>query len=156
MACYYRDPEETAKVIYTDADGVRWLHTGDLGKIDIDGYVYFTQRLKRVIISAGYNVYPSQVENALNAHPAVLNSCVIGVPDDFRIEAPYAYLLLRPGYTESPELLAEIRENCRMYVAEYALPRGMEVRDDLPKTLVGKVAYRELEKVYEQEHQAQA
>lgn len=155
MAGYYQEPEETKRVIYTDGNGVRWLHTGDLGKMDADGFVYFTQRLKRVIISAGYNIYPSQVENALNAHPAVLNSCVIGVPDDFRVQVPYAYLMLRPGYTMSPELLSEIRENCKKYIAGYALPRGFEVYKELPKTLVGKVAYRELEEEYAKKHHLQ-
>lgn len=152
MAGYYHEPEETAKVLHADPDGTVWLHTGDLGKMDEDGFVYFVQRLKRLIICSGYNVYPSQVENALNAHEAVLNSCVIGVPDDFRVQVPYAYLMLRPGYEESEELLADIRENCRKYIAKYALPRGFEVREELPKTLVGKVAYRELEEEYRRTH----
>ncbi len=152
MAGYYHEPEETKKVLHTDEEGRVWLHTGDLGKMDEDGFVYFVQRLKRLIISSGYNIYPSQVENALNAHEAVLNSCVIGIPDDFRVQVPYAYLMLRPGYEESEELLADIRENCKKYIARYALPSGFEVRAELPKTLVGKVAYRELEEEYERTH----
>jgi long-chain acyl-CoA synthetase len=146
MQGYMNQPKETAQTLQLHEDGLVWLHTGDLGSMDEKGFIYFKQRLKRMIITSGYNVYPSQVENVIDAHEAVLMSTVIGVKDDYRMQRVKAFVVLRPGYTPSPELEASIREHCKKHVAKYAMPREIEFRDALPKTLVGKVAYTVLER----------
>lgn len=146
MIEYVNQPEETANVLKKHTDGHTWLHTGDLGTMDADGFIYFKQRLKRLIITSGYNVYPSQVENAIDAHEKVLMSCVIGVPDSYRIQKVKAFVVLRPNVLPTPALKEEILEHCRRNVAKYAMPYDIEFRSELPKTLVGKVAYTVLEK----------
>ena len=127
------------------ADGHTWLHTGDLGVMDAEGFVYFRQRIKRMIVTSGYNVYPSQIENVLEGHPAVQRSCVIGVRDDYKMQRVKAFLVLADGYEDTPGLRDEIMAHCRKHIAKYALPSEIEVRDSLPTTLVGKVAYTKLE-----------
>ena len=114
--------------------------------------MYFKQRLKRMIITSGYNVYPSQIENVIDAHEAVLMSTVIGVKDDYRMQRVKAFVVLRPGYTPTPELEASIRAHLSLHVAKYAMPKEIEFRDALPKTLVGKVAYTVLEREEEAKH----
>jgi len=146
MIEYVNQPEETANALKKHADGHIWLHTGDLGTMDADGFVYFRQRIKRMIVTSGYNVYPSQVENAIDAHEKVLMSCVIGVPDSYRMQKVKAFVVLRPNILPTPALKEEILEHCRKNVAKYAMPYDIEFRSELPKTLVGKVAYTVLEK----------
>lgn len=146
MREYVGNEKETAQTLQLHADGRIWLHTGDLGSMDEDGFIYFKQRLKRVIISSGYNIYPSQLENIIDAHPAVLMSTVIGVHDDYRMQKPKAFVVLRPEYQPTDELKNSILEHCRRNIAKYAMPCEFEYRDSLPKTLVGKVAYTVLEK----------
>ena len=146
MMGYINQPEETANTMRTHADGRTWIHTGDLGFMDEDGFVYFRQRIKRMIITSGYNVYPSQLENIIDAHEAVQMSCVIGVKDPYKMQKVKAFVVLKPGLVETPELMASIREHCSRHIAKYAMPYEIEVRDSLPKTLVGKVAYTVLEK----------
>lgn len=146
MPGYLGRDDETAAALRRHSDGHTWLHTGDLGSIDKDGFLYFKQRIKRVIITSGYNVYPSQIESALEKHPAVRLSCVIGVPDPYRMRRIKAFVTLNEGYSPSEKLGGEILDSCRKYVARYAMPREIEFRDELPTTLVGKVAYTVLEK----------
>ena len=146
MMGYVNQPEETAHTMQVHADGRTWVHTGDLGLMDEDGFVYFRQRIKRMIVTSGYNVYPSQLENILDAHEAVQMSCVIGVRDSYKMQKVKAFIVLRPGLQETPELMESIWEHCRRHIAKYAMPYEIEVRDSLPKTLVGKVAYTVLEK----------
>ena len=146
MMGYINQPEETANTLRTHADSRTWIHTGDLGFMDEDGFVYFRQRIKRMIITSGYNVYPSQLENIIDAHEAVQMSCVIGVKDPYKMQKVKAFVVLKPGIVETPELMASIREHCSRHIAKYAMPYEIEVRDSLPKTLVGKVAYTVLEK----------
>ena len=146
MKGYLDSPEETDRVLKVHDDGNIWLHTGDLGVIDRDGFVYFRQRIKRVIITAGYNVYPSQLENVIDAHEKVMLSCVIGVPDAYKMQRIKAFVVLKPGFEPSDDVREEILGYCRKYIAKYAMPKEIEFRNELPKTLVGKVAYRELEK----------
>lgn len=146
MQGYMGQPRETAQTLQLHEDGLVWLHTGDLGSMDQDGFIYFKQRLKRMIITSGYNVYPSQVENVIDAHEAVLMSTVIGVKDDYKMQRVKAFVVLRPGYVPSDELRESILAHCKKHVAKYALPRELEFRDALPKTLVGKVAYTVLER----------
>ena len=145
MLEYIDNPEETAQTLRTHSDGKKWLHTGDLGMMDEDGFVYFKQRIKRMIISSGYNVYPSQIENIIDGHEKVLISCVIGVKDQYKIQKVKAFVVPKPGIEPSEELKAEILAYCRENVAKYAMPSDVEFRTELPKTLVGKVAYRVLE-----------
>ena len=145
MMCYIDNPEETAQTLRRHADGRIWLHTGDLGAMDADGFVYFRQRLKRMIITSGYNVYPSQLENIIDGHEKVLYSCVVGVKDKYKMQKVKAYVVLRPEYKPSEEIREELMAHCRKNIAKYAMPYEIEFREELPKTLVGKVAYRALE-----------
>ena len=145
MLGYMDNPEETANTLQTHADGRLWLHTGDLGYMDSDGFVYFRQRIKRMIITSGYNVYPSQLENIIDGHEKVLLSCCIGIPDDYRGQRIRAYVVPMPGIVPNEALKQEILEHCAHHIAKYALPRELIFRTELPKTLVGKVAYRVLE-----------
>ena len=145
MLGYMDNPEETAHTLRRHADCRIWLHTGDLGYMDADGFVYFRQRIKRMLITNGYNVYPSQLENIIDGHEKVLLSCVIGIKDAQRGQRIKAYIVPMPGIEPSEALKAEILEYCKAHIAKYALPREIEFRTELPKTLVGKVAYRVLE-----------
>ena len=145
MLGYMDNEEETAQTLRTHADGKVWLHTGDLGYMDAEGFVYFRQRIKRMIITSGYNVYPSQLENIIDGHEKVLLSCVIGIKDDYRGQRIKAFVVPMPGIAPTEALKAEILEYCKEHIAKYALPREIEFRTELPKTLVGKVAYRVLE-----------
>ncbi len=153
MVCYVDNEEETRNTLRRHGDGRIWLHTGDLGKMDEDGFVYFSQRIKRMIITSGYNVYPGQLENVIDGHPKVLLSCVIGVKDAYKMQKVKAFVVLRPGIEPSDEVKKEILDYCRGHIAKYAMPYDIEFRTELPKTLVGKVAYRVLE---EEEAERQA
>ena len=113
--------------------------------MDPDGFVYFRQRLKRMIVTSGYNVYPSQMENILDAHELVQMSCVIGVPDKLKMQKVKAFVMLKPGVAANEETKDILMTYIRKNVAKYALPYDIEFRSELPKTLVGKVAYRVLE-----------
>ena len=145
MMEYINQPEETAQTLRRHADGMTWVHTGDLGMMDPDGFVFFRQRIKRMIITSGYNVYPSQLENIIDAHPLVQMSCVIGIPDPYRMQKVKAFIMLKDGVPKSDETKEDILAYCKKNIAKYAMPRDIEFRDQLPKTLVGKVAYRVLE-----------
>ena len=145
MLGYIDNPEETAQTLRRHADGRIWVHTGDLGTMDADGFVYFRQRIKRMIITSGYNVYPSQLENIIDSHEKVLYSCIVGVKDKYKMQKVKAYVVLRPEYKPSDEIRQELMNHCRRHIAKYAMPYEIEFREELPKTLVGKVAYRVLE-----------
>ncbi|MBQ4001442.1 MAG: long-chain fatty acid--CoA ligase, partial [Lachnospiraceae bacterium] len=110
-----------------------------------EGFVYFKGRAKRMIISSGYNVYPAQLENILDAHEKVQMSCVIGVPDPYRMQKVKAFVTLKKGIEPSEEVKQEILSYCRIHIAKYAMPYDIEFRDEMPKTLVGKVNFRLLE-----------
>ncbi len=145
MKEYMKHPEETAQTLRTHADGLTWVYTGDLGTMDEEGFVYFKGRAKRMIISSGYNIYPGQIENILDAHEKVQMSCVIGVPDPYKMQKVKAFVKLSAGVPATEETKAELMEYCRRSIAKYAMPYDIEFKDDMPKTLVGKVAYRVLE-----------
>lgn len=145
MLGYLDNPEETAQTLRRHDEGRVWLHTGDLGCMDSDGFVYFRQRIKRMIITSGYNVYPSQLENVIDGHPDVLYSCCIGVKDDYKMQRIKAFVVPRPGVEPDERLRRELTAWCRERIAKYAMPSEFEFRKELPKTLVGKVAYRALE-----------
>ena len=159
MKEYMHHPQETAQTLRKHEDGLTWVYTGDLGKMDLEGFVYFKGRAKRMIITSGYNVYPAQIENILDAHEAVQMSCVIGVPDPLKMQRVKAYVKLAAGVEPSEAIKQELLDHCRTHVAKYAMPRDIEFRDEMPKTLVGKVAYRvleeeELKKIAQQEQSA--
>ncbi|NMA25889.1 MAG: long-chain fatty acid--CoA ligase [Clostridiales bacterium] len=154
MKGYADNPEETAQALQTHPDGHVWLHTGDLGLMDEDGFLYFRQRIKRMIVSSGYSIYPSQIENVINAHEKVLTSCVIGVPDPYKMQKVKAFVVLRDGVEATDDIKESIIEHCRKNIAKYAMPYEFEYRAALPKTLVGKVAYLELEKEEEEKLKA--
>ncbi len=145
MLGYLDQPEETANTLRKHGDGRIWLHTGDLGIMDEEGFIYFKQRIKRMIITSGYNVYPSQLENILDGFEAVQMSCVIGVPDPYKMQKIKAFVTLKAGYEPTEETKQSILAYCKKHIAKYAMPYDIEFRDSLPKTLVGKVAYRVLE-----------
>ena len=145
MLGYLDQPEETANTLRVHGDGRVWLHTGDLGTMDEDGFIYFKQRLKRMIVTSGYNVYPSQIENILDGFESVQMSCVIGVPDPYKVQKVKAFVMLKPGYEPNEETKQNILAYCKKNIAKYAMLYDIEFRESLPKTLVGKVAYRVLE-----------
>ncbi len=145
MLGYLDQPEETANTLRKHGDGRIWLHTGDLGIMDEEGFIYFKQRIKRMIITSGYNVYPSQLENILDGFESVQMSCVIGVPDPYKMQKIKAFVTLKAGYEPTEETKQSILAYCKKNIAKYAMPYDIEFRDSLPKTLVGKVAYRVLE-----------
>ena len=145
MKEYMKHPEETAQTLQTHSDGLTWVYTGDLGTMDEQGFVYFKGRAKRMIISSGYNIYPGQLENILDAHELVQMSCVIGMPDPYKMQKVKAFVKLAAGAEPTDETKQTILAYCRKHVAKYAMPYDIEFRENLPKTLVGKVAYRVLE-----------
>ncbi|MBO5917265.1 MAG: AMP-binding protein [Oscillospiraceae bacterium] len=145
MKEYMHHPEETERTLRRHADGLTWVHTGDLGKMDEEGFVYFKGRAKRMIITSGYNVYPAQIENILDAHELVQMSCVIGVPDSYKMQKVKAFVKPAAGVEATEETRQAILDHCRRHVAKYAMPYDLEFREEMPKTLVGKVAYRVLE-----------
>ena len=136
MAGYWQHPEETAAVL---RDG--WLRTGDIATMDEDGYFYIVDRKKDMILTAGFNVYPREVEEILYQHPKVLEAAVIGLPDKLRGEKVTAYVVLKPGETATAQ---EIRAFCRERLAHYKEPRAVHFRDELPKSMAGKVLRRVL------------
>ena len=145
MKEYMNHPDETAQTLRTHADGLTWVYTGDLGTMDDQGFVYFKGRAKRMIISSGYNIYPGQLENILDAHEMVQMSCVIGVPDPYKMQKVKAFVKPAAGVEPNEATKQAIMEYCRQHIAKYAMPYDIEFKEDMPKTLVGKVAYRVLE-----------
>lgn len=146
MMGYLNNLEETIQTLQIHNDGRTWLHTGDIGSMDKEGFVYFKQRVKRIIISNGYNLYPSYIETIINSHPDVFTSTVIGIPHPKKVQVAKAYIVLKDGVNASKDIEKSIRLYCEKNLAKYSLPAVYEFRSSLPKTLVGKVAYRELEK----------
>ena len=145
MKEYINHPEETSQTLRKHADGLTWVYTGDLGVMDEEGFIYFRGRSKRMIVSSGYNIYPAQLENIFDANELVQMSCVIGVPDPYRMERPKVFVTLKPGVQPSEETRKAIMDYASKRIAKYAMPKELEFRETLPKTLVGKVAYRQLE-----------
>lgn len=144
MLEYLNNKKETEKIKKTHADGKVWLHTGDVGCIE-DGFVYFKQRIKRIIISGGYNIYPTYIEDVLDAHPKIARSAVIGIDNIVKGQVPKAYIVLKDGIELTDELKKEIKVYCRKNIAKYSLPYDYEFRDSLPSTMIGKVSVKELE-----------
>lgn len=133
---YYEKPEETAQTI---RDG--WLHTGDIGYMDPEGYLFIVDRKKDVIIAGGYNIYPREVDEVLFEHPDIREAGVVGIPDDYRGQTVKAFVVKKPGSTLTRE---EIIAHCRENLAAYKVPRIIEFMDELPKSNVGKILKKEL------------
>ena len=151
MTKYLKNEQETKEALRVLPDGDTWLYTGDIGRMDEDGFVYFIQREKRIIITNGYNVYPSRIENELDGMKEVAYSCVIGVKDPRRMQRVRAYIVLNEGVPETEGTKESIMKELRKKVAAYALPREIIFRKELPRTLVNKVNYRSLEEEAMQE-----
>ena len=156
MKEYMKHPDETAQTLRRHADGLTWVYTGDLGTMDSEGFVYFRGRAKRMIVSSGYNVYPGQIENILDANEMVQMSCVIGIPDAYRMQKVKAFVKLAAGIPANDATRQALMSYCSKHIAKYAMPCDIEFRDELPKTLVGKVAYRVLEEEEQAKHAAEA
>lgn len=146
MMGYINEDEETKKTLVIHNDGKTWLHTGDLGYMDKDGFIFYTSRLKRMIITNGYNVYPIELEDIINKCKYVDTCTVVGIPHKIKSQTPKAVIVLKSNVQDTPEVREEIRRYCYKNIAKYAVPTEYEFRTSLPKTAVGKVAYRDLEK----------
>ncbi|MCS7011234.1 MAG: AMP-binding protein, partial [Anaerolineales bacterium] len=136
MQGYHNRPEETAIALRNG-----WLYTGDIARMDADGYFYIVDRKKDLIKPGGMEVWPREVEEAIAAHPKVLEVAVAGIPDDYRGETVKAWIVLRPGETLTAE---EVQAWCRERLAPFKVPTHIEFREQLPKSTVGKILKREL------------
>lgn len=145
MAGYLDNEKETNEVLQIHDDGHIWLHTGDIGAMDKDGIVYYRQRLKRMIITSGYNVYPQQIEKVIEEHEAVLQCTVIGISHPYKVQVAKAYIVIAQGFKKNSALKKAIKEHCERNLSAYAIPKEFVFRESLPKTLLGKVDYRKLE-----------
>jgi long-chain acyl-CoA synthetase len=136
MKGYWQRPEETAKVLSDDG----WLHTGDIAKMDAQGYVFIVDRKKDMILVSGFNVYPNEIEDVVAQHPGVLEVAAVGVPDEKSGEAVKIVVVRK-----DPKLTVEdLKAHCRANLTGYKQPRFIEFRDSLPKSNVGKILRREL------------
>ena len=144
MMGYYNNEVETNDALQIHKDKILWLHTGDMGYIREDGIIFYQSRLKRMIVSSGYNVYPQQIENIIESHEAVMKCTVIGIPHKYKVQVPKAIIVLKNGYSETSTIKKSIKELCEKNLARYSLPYEYEFRKSLPKTLIGKVDFRKL------------
>ena len=143
MLGYLDNEKETNEMLQIHKDGMIWLHTGDIGMMDSNGILYYKQRLKRLIISSGYNIYPSHIEEVIEGHPSVLKCSVIGIPHPYKVEVPKAFIVLKNDYNPLT-VKASIKEYCKKNLASYTIPKEFEFRKSLPKTLIGKVDFKKL------------
>jgi long-chain acyl-CoA synthetase len=141
MSSYWQNPEETSLVLRIHDDGRAWLHTGDLGSLDADGYLTIVDRKKDLIKTSGCQVWPREIEEVIASHPAVAEVGVAGIPDELKGEVAKAWVVLRAGMNVSDE---ELRTFCREQLASYKVPARIEFRTELPKTMIGKVLRRAL------------
>lgn len=144
MQGYLNDESETNTALQIHKDGHIWLHTGDLGYMDSDGFIFYQGRLKRMIITSGYNVYPSHIEEVIESHPAVLQCTVVGVPHPYKQEVPKAFIVLKDGYVPL-FVKEEIKEHCKKKLAKYMVPKEFVFRKKLPRTKLGKVDFKSLQ-----------
>jgi long-chain acyl-CoA synthetase len=133
---YYNMPSETAQTLRNG-----WFHTGDIGTMDEDGYLYIVDRKKDMIIAGGFNIFPREIDEVLYEHPKVLEACTVGVPDEYRGETVKAFVVAKPGQTITAE---ELDAFCRERLTPYKVPKKYEFMDELPKSAIGKVLRREL------------
>ena len=144
MEGYWNRPDETADMIRTHSDGIRWLHTGDIAAVDEEGYFRIVDRKKDMIIVSGFNVYPTDVEQVMYRHPKVKQVCVVGVPDERTGEAVKAFVVLKEGERSSEQEILEWTRDEKQGLTGYRAPKKVEFREELPTTMVGKVLRRVL------------
>ena len=144
MDGYINNRKETKQTLRKHKDGYVWLHTGDSGYMDEDGFVFFKGRIKRMIITSGYCVYPNNIENTIDQSKFVSSSCVIGLPHPYKINAPKAFIVLKDPNVDKEIALADIKSQVEKNLARYSWPVEYEFRGELPKTKVGKIAYNVL------------
>ena len=147
MMGYLNNKKETKEVLKKHNDGKIWLHTGDLGYINEKGVIYFTQRLKRVIISSGFNVYPSQIEEVIEKCNYVAKCCVISMPHPYKMHVAKALVVLKEGIKPGMKVENTIKKLCKKELASYSQPYKIEFKDSLPTTLYKKIDYRLLEEM---------
>ena len=145
MLGYYNNEKETNAALHIHEDGNVWLHSGDLGKMNENGFIRYTGRLKRLIVTSGYNVYPVQIEELLETHPAIMQATVVGIPHPYKQQVPKAFIVLNKGYKESETLTIELKELVDKNLPKYSKIYEYEFRKSLPKTMVGKVDFRRLQ-----------
>jgi len=141
MVEYWNDPGETADTLRTHGPGGPWVHTGDLARMDADGFIFIVDRKKDMLKTSGFQVWPREIEEVLTTHPAVMEAGVAGVPDQAKGEVAHAWVVLKAGQTATAE---ELRMYCRERLAPYKVPARVEFRSELPKTMVGKILRRAL------------
>ena len=151
MLGYYKNEEATNALIKKHPDGMRWMHTGDLGYVTQDGVVFVTGRIKRIMITKGRDgiavkLFPDRIEKAMMKHPAVALCCLIGIPDEERVNYPRAYVILNEEYQADEQITDKLLEHCRQELPDYMVPEEIIYRSELPRTSRGKVDYRALEK----------
>lgn len=145
MLGYLNEEEETKNALKLHPDGKIWLHTGDLGYKDKEGFIFFKSRLKRMIVTSGYNVYPSFMEKIIDSHPAVQSCVVVGIPHPYKKQVPVACIVLKENFQPTDELTNDIKKYCEKSIAKYAMPYRYEFIKNIPKTIVGKINYKKLE-----------
>lgn len=145
MIGYLNDEEENKRALRIHSDGQKWLHTGDMGRMDEDGFVYFSIRTKRIIKVSGMGVYPPQIEDALSSHPGVSMSCAIGVPDEYKMNRVKAYVVLHNTDANKKKLEQELLDICKQDLNKWSIPTEFEFVDSLPLTRIGKIDFNKLE-----------
>ena len=146
MLGYLNDPEATKEAIHLHEDGRNWVHTGDYGFMDEDGFFHFTQRIKRIIKVSGIPVFPSQIEDVITSIPGVREVSVIGIPHPYKMQVVKAFVVLEDSYMSKDEMSKKIKEVCSLQIIKHAVPAEIEFKDKLPRTKVGKIDTVELEK----------
>ncbi len=146
MIGYRNNPEETENTLRTHADGKLWLHTGDMAAIDEDGFVHYKLRIKRMMITSGFNVYPTQIESVIEELDFVEKCVVVSVPHQYKKEVAKAYIILKGGKEKSEKTKAEIRDYCKKKLMHYSVPYKYEFVDLLPKTAYNKIDFMKLQK----------
>ena len=146
MMGYLNNENETNEALQIHDDGHIWLHTGDLGYMTQDGVLHYQSRLKRMIISNGYNIYPLELEEIINKCPYVSQSIVVAIKHKIKQEVPKAVIVLKNEYEITKEIEREVKEYCKKNIAKYAIPYEYEFRRSLPVTKVGKIDYKQFEK----------
>ena len=145
MLGYYNNEKETNIALHTHKDGNIWLHTGDIGSMDEDGYITFMNRSKRIIISSGYNIYPNQIEKLLETHPSVMLCTVVGIPHKRKIEVPKAFIVLKNKHKKKELVTLDLMMLCKKNLPKYAWPISYEYMESLPTTRVGKIDFKKLQ-----------
>jgi len=147
MLGYYKNEEETKMALQLHDDGNIWLHTGDIGSMDNDGFVTYINRKKRIIVSSGYNIYPNQIEKIIASHPAIMSCAAIGIPHKRKVEVPIVYIVLKENYKKSEQLLYELKMLCMKNLPKYSWPYEYRVIKELPVTKLGKIDVNSLKKM---------